>query len=252
MTRTDFAAGLAHLLVFYMIFVWPLMGQWRYQRLKAALAAGDENARVRAYRRMMLQQCVMVALIMLILALGSTAPADIGLRSPSAIHLAMTIVLVVAIVISGLFFRLRGDGMVRRMLKMASGILPATPKERALFAAVSVGAGISEELEFRGFLILYLARYLPSAGPLWLVALSSGIFGFAHLFQGWRGVLATGVLGGFFALLYLHTESLVVPMIIHAAVDLRILLVVTPERLRSLGSAGPAKKSQAVIAPEQT
>ncbi len=65
--------------------------------------------------------------------------------------------------------------------------------------------------------------------------MSGLVFGWAHLFQGWRGVALTGMLGAAFALLYIATESLLSPIIIHAAIDLRILIIVTPERMRALG-----------------
>jgi membrane protease YdiL (CAAX protease family) len=39
------------------------------------------------------------------------------------------------------------------------------------------------------------------------------------------GVVATGALGGVMAALYLDTGSLLLPVLLHAAIDLRFLLV---------------------------
>ncbi len=60
-----------------------------------------------------------------------------------------------------------------------------------------------------------------------LVVVAAVAFGAAHAYQGAAGVLLTGVLGGVFAALYLQTGSLLLPVLLHAAVDLRFLLVPT-------------------------
>ena len=59
-----------------------------------------------------------------------------------------------------------------------------------------VTAGICEELLFRGFLTWYLAHHvgLPVAAAAQVV-----IFGVAHLYQGFGGIVKTGFAGAFFA-----------------------------------------------------
>ena len=52
-------------------------------------------------------------------------------------------------------------------------------------------------------------------------------FGTAHAYQGAAGVATTGVLGGVLAALYLQTGSLLFPVLLHVAIDLRFLLVPT-------------------------
>jgi membrane protease YdiL (CAAX protease family) len=51
------------------------------------------------------------------------------------------------------------------------------------------------------------------------------VFGWAHLYQGLTGVLATGALGGLLAILYAATGSLLLPVLLHALLDLRVLLM---------------------------
>jgi membrane protease YdiL (CAAX protease family) len=58
-----------------------------------------------------------------------------------------------------------------------------------------------------------------------LVVIAALAFGLAHAYQGRAGVLTTGVLGGVMAALYLQTGSLLLPVLLHAAIDLRFLLV---------------------------
>jgi hypothetical protein len=58
--RAIAVTGLSHVLVAYMILVWPVLVRRRYQTLKGGLQEHDPNARMRAYRRMLLHQSAMV------------------------------------------------------------------------------------------------------------------------------------------------------------------------------------------------
>lgn len=96
-------------------------------------------------------------------------------------------------------------------------ILPTTKQEHNYFVwGVSVSAGICEELLFRGYLIPLISAQL----PLYMaVFLSSVMFGLFHLYQGWQGVIKTSVLGGVFALIYIATGSIIIPILFHILVD---------------------------------
>lgn len=62
-------------------------------------------------------------------------------------------------------------------------------------AGVSVSAGVCEELIFRGFGRAYVHWLWPSSSALALSVLTGLAPGFAHLYQGRRGVLATAAVG---------------------------------------------------------
>jgi membrane protease YdiL (CAAX protease family) len=152
----------------------------------------------------------------------------------------MTIALaafLVSLAVSSLVLRRKGDRPMRRLLQMAGPLLPVSGAERGLFAAVAVGAGIAEELAFRGFLLFYFATFLPGLGVLVAVLASSAAFGLGHLYQGVRGVALTAAIGLFMAALYVLSGSLLAPMVVHAALDLRLLVIATPERLRRLSAS---------------
>jgi membrane protease YdiL (CAAX protease family) len=227
-------ASLSHLLVAYMTLAWPWRGRRRYRALQDELTGSAPGARIDVYRRMLLHQAAIVLVVILIVWSGSIPRESVGLVMAGT-QARLVLILLAVIGISGLFFRWKGDRFVKRMLEMAAAILPATRIERWWFAALSIGAGISEELLFRGFLLYYLGRYLPELNVWPQILIASAVFGFAHLFQGWRGILATGALGAVFGLLYVATGSLFAPIVIHAAIDLRILIVATPRRMRALG-----------------
>jgi membrane protease YdiL (CAAX protease family) len=119
-------------------------------------------------------------------------------------------------------------------------LLPDSHSERSWWVAISAVAGINEELGYRGFLLFYLSVYAPQTNLLERVVLTSLLFGLAHIYQGWKGAVGAGILGLVFAGLYLMTGSLLLPMVIHAAVDSRILLMFPPGASPSIAAESHA------------
>jgi membrane protease YdiL (CAAX protease family) len=97
-------------------------------------------------------------------------------------------------------------------------LLPVTVLEKAWFAALSLTAGITEELIFRGFLLTALITATGSV-PLG-VLLSAGVFGVLHGYQGAWGAARPAVLGVLFGISAVATGSVLPAMAAHAAVDL--------------------------------
>ncbi len=104
-------------------------------------------------------------------------------------------------------------------------VLPRSRSERHLFALVGVTAGVCEEWLYRGFFLAVVAALAPGLPTAGLVLVAAVAFGLAHAYQGLTGTVTTGVLGGVLAGLYLATGSLLLPVLLHAAIDLRFLLV---------------------------
>lgn len=99
------------------------------------------------------------------------------------------------------------------------GVLPQTKKEKCFFSLLALSAGICEEIIFRGFLAFLVFAIFPSV-PIYLVILiSTVIFGIAHAYQGLKGVIGTGVLAVLFMCLFLATNSLILPMLLHFIID---------------------------------
>jgi len=110
--------------------------------------------------------------------------------------------------------------------------LPASPRERRWWAAVSISAGVCEEFVMRGFLIQYFRGALE--GPLHLgltsaVLLSTLAFGLGHAYQGITGVVRTALAGLVFALLTVLSGSLLLPIVLHALADLSALGAYRPD-----------------------
>ena len=100
-----------------------------------------------------------------------------------------------------------------------SVLLPITKKEKKTWSLLSLTAGITEEILYRGFLIYAISSLLPDLS-IWIVAiLSSVLFGLAHTYQGAPGVIKTSFVGFLFALLYLSTGSIIPVIILHFLID---------------------------------
>ena len=100
-------------------------------------------------------------------------------------------------------------GLYRRYAWM----MPRTRGELVASWAVSLAAGVGEEMAYRGFLLGYSCAL---AGPAAAVALSSLLFGAAHGYQGRFGMVFGVAAGVVLALAFLPSGSLLLPIWMHA------------------------------------
>jgi membrane protease YdiL (CAAX protease family) len=88
------------------------------------------------------------------------------------------------------------------------------PHQAAMLGFIAVVAGgVREELQ-RAFLLRRFEQHL--GGPMVGVIVLSIAFGLGHYPQGWDAVIATGVLGAIWAIVYLRRRSSVAPIVSHA------------------------------------
>lgn len=113
-------------------------------------------------------------------------------------------------------------GVVEQLLR-ASGwsapealpryLVPTPGPEYLLALVFLVVVAVTEETLFRGYLLL---RFRAVTGSLPVALLVSvGIFAIGHGYQGAVGIVAVGLLGLLYALVYLWRGSLVAPTIMH-------------------------------------
>jgi membrane protease YdiL (CAAX protease family) len=97
-----------------------------------------------------------------------------------------------------------------------------TRGDAMIFAVVvMIAGGVREEVQ-RGFIAHRSGQYLGSAR--WGVAVYSVFFGLGHYEQGYDAMIATGLLGLVWGLLYVARRSIIAPMVSHAVFDLAQLL----------------------------
>jgi uncharacterized protein len=100
-------------------------------------------------------------------------------------------------------------------------LLPRTLSEKGFWFALSIGAALSEEIAFRGYIITRL-RIL--TGRYWMGAIVSSLaFSLGHLYQGLAGVILTFVYGLLFAGLFVARKSIVPGIIAHFLQDALVL-----------------------------
>jgi CAAX protease family protein len=124
-------------------------------------------------------------------------------------------------------------GYLEQILKAAGFGAPATPSPRFLTPGspgqfilagfLVVVVAIAEEIIFRGYLILRLGSITRSV--LGAAILSSIVFSLGHGYEGTAGVVTVGVMGFFFALVYLARGSLVAPMVMHFLQDFTAIVL---------------------------
>lgn len=110
-------------------------------------------------------------------------------------------------------------------------LIPANASERGFWIVLSLAAGISEEVAFRGVLPAILEGM---TGSLWFAfLLSATAFALAHLLQGWTSALFVGIFGLVFHLLVWTTGALWTAIAVHVLYDvvagLTLSRLVTPE-----------------------
>lgn len=239
--NSPLAVLVAHLLAAAMVLIAPWLGHLQYQRARKRFQAGNSRARVRLYRQVLLEQVVVTATVCGLWLFGGIPGARLGICAPRPWWLTAGLgtVLVGFLVRAALRARPKAQKLRAKLDEKVGVLLPDSLQEQRWFAAISVGAGISEELACRGFLIYYLGLYLPRLNSIEIALLTSVVFGLGHLYQGWRGILKTGTGGMILAGLYLLSGSLLLPMAVHAALDLQVSIIFWP-RARPLESAQEA------------
>jgi membrane protease YdiL (CAAX protease family) len=93
-----------------------------------------------------------------------------------------------------------------------------TPLNVAMFAVLAVVAGgVREELQ-RAFLIHRFEGWLGGKGVG--VVAASAAFGVGHVVQGVDAALAIGLIGAFWAIVYLRRRSVIAPLVSHSCFNL--------------------------------
>ncbi len=98
-------------------------------------------------------------------------------------------------------------------------LLPKTNREKKWWSIVSVTAGIGEELYYRGLLLYLVMSIFPNLSIYFILIAIGIIFGIAHSYQGFSGILKTALMGLMFCAVYFVTGSIIPGMLIHFVMD---------------------------------
>lgn len=227
------AHALSHILAFSLVVVLPIWDAFETRRLKTSRGP---RVKIQSYQMTVAWMWVCSAIAVAafgwkkVYTISFTAREISWLPSGSngrVLAMAMVIALLVGLLIPAFGARLSSKvaAAFEKRLAPMNFFLPRTGEERGWFALVSISAGICEEILFRGFLTQYFEAKPYQFSLLVALLLSCLFFGTGHLYQGISGVVITAVLGFVYANLFLLTGSLLLPMVVHAVTDLRLLLI---------------------------
>ncbi len=204
------------LLLFEHFVFWP--------RFRAALESGRSGARRDGYRRIMIGQWAIAAVALAIWIATHRPWSDLRLVAPHGWHLAAGIAIVAA-------FALLMSAQVRSLSRVApekratyrsklgsvTFLLPHTREELRWFAALSITAGICEELLYRGYA---LWTFTPSLGLYGAALAIIVLFGAGHAYQGPSHAIRATAAGAVMTAVVLLTGSLIPAIVLHALMDL--------------------------------
>ena len=112
-------------------------------------------------------------------------------------------------------------------------ILPVGAGERRWWVLLSISAGVCEEVFFRGLLPQFLhgqthGGWQLNPGAAWTLA--ALLFGCCHAYQGVGGVIRTALAGVMFSLLAILSGGLLLPIVLHALLDMTALWMYHPQQ----------------------
>ncbi|HEX9106407.1 MAG TPA: CPBP family intramembrane glutamic endopeptidase [Longimicrobiales bacterium] len=193
----------------------PLPVFMRWQARAAQATPTELVPRTGLYLGSALLLWTLTALTALAAEASGLGAARLGLATPAAGQFALYALAAylggVAILVLGRLLGVAETPMLRHLI-------PVTGLEKLSFSALSLTAGFSEELVFRGFLLWALLQ--ASGSMAFAVALTSVLFGVLHAYQDLAGAARAAVLGLILALPVVVTGSVLPSMVAHAAIDL--------------------------------
>lgn len=236
---------LAWIIAGYLLFIIPVAELLTYRKYKGQIAANTFSKQT-FYNSVFIELWLPVIGIFILVLLGEITLQDIRLNALvwNPFDLS-TWLLVVAAIISAIPVLLillstynfigvkrspafrdayiaalkKQEDKTKESNQVLFAILPSKKYEKVQWTFLSITAGITEEILFRGFLVFFLHFLFPSI-PIPLLCLLQAIpFALMHLYQGVQGVITTFFMGLIFGLYVILFGSLIPGIIIHILLD---------------------------------
>ena len=213
-----------HIFILLLFVVQPIQGAISFRRYFARVKEGKRARRVRAYMQSLAMEWAFLAAVALawfklgrpFADLGFVAPGGVGFWSGVGVFVLFTGYLIYAWHSA----KHASDDEKSEQEKSLGNLIhfiPRTRRHLRAFIAISITAGIVEEIVYRGFVLWYLAQFM----PLWAAVIASSVaFGLGHSYQGAMGALRCGLIGLAFAIFYIVTGSIWLPIVAHAVFDI--------------------------------
>jgi membrane protease YdiL (CAAX protease family) len=212
----------------WMLGVMPLSGVYSYFRVRSGKPLAPKNRR---YRAMILMQLLIVGVTFEVAKKNGTSLfagdwPGVWIWAVSGLYLGL-----IAFRLNTVWGRMSTERKQRVRL-----LLPERPRQMWYWLPVSLLAGLSEECAFRGMAYLALREIIGSASIS--VAICVVAFAVAHMMQGWRGILGTGVIAIVMHGLVFMTQGLYLAIGLHAAYDVVIGVIALRHFMRDDSAPG--------------
>ena len=200
------------LVYLFVVLGWmPAAGIFSYLRLKAGKPIPPKT---RYYRSIIVVQVVLLGYSVAIVQHNEMSL----LGSSPALWIWLISALYVAFI--GLRLQAVWKKMPAERKQRARRLLPEIPEHLRYWVPISFLAGIGEEIAFRGVAFGILREI--SGSTEFTIVICVLAFAFAHMVQGWRGVIGTGVVALVMHAIVYETAGLYLAMGIHVAYDLML------------------------------
>ena len=204
----------------------PLEALLTLKSTRAKLASNEQGVRIKHYTQTILWLWAIAIPILVVWAVSGRDWAALGFQIPTSTYAGYGWGL--AVLVAGFFIYqnvmvARSDAAKAQLKeamagrKIISDFMPQADEERALFNLVSVTAGITEEIIFRGYLIFVFSLFVPIslAGFAALV-----VFTFLHLYQGVKQLPTVFAMGALLTLIFVLSGSIWPAIAVHILVDM--------------------------------
>lgn len=231
----------ALILIFFAVAV-PWLGRRRVLRLLQSPEFSSLD-RLQLYASTVAFQWLAAAVIFWRIRAHRMPLASLGAALPQpALSLFVGAIFSLALLLNqvlGLRFMSKNPGDSRTALaRLAAKLFPRSAAERVAFFPMVLTVAICEEWIYRGF-VQGVFQDSSNGSPVAGIAVSAALFGFAHLYQGRRGVISTGVLGLIFSIIRAWIGSLLPGMAAHFVADFSVGLL-APARIAVVEKETPA------------
>lgn len=223
--------------IFFTLIYEPIIGYLGFQKYKERVVLSS-NARLNYYKNIMIGLWIPTIVIIIIILLTELTFQEVGIALPTintktlgpiityfSLVLAAFYFLLISFYIVGYYtnqsFRKKFIESKSRQINNVSfaAILPVSKNEKKVWSYVSLTAGVTEEVIYRGFLIFAIGYLFPNFS-IWFVMLgASALFGLAHTYQGFGNVIRTTMIGYFFSILYIGLGSILPIIVFHFLID---------------------------------
>ncbi len=215
-----------------MAVAYPLSGYFQSKKLSRDLLSGFYN-KVSWYKASIFWSWIPSILIVIAVLATGNRPQQLGFVMPSQninevsstlYYIAMGASLIYLIynlycIASFRYSSKIRDHHAQRVPSSLRVMLPVTVKEKRVWTLLSVTAGITEEIQYRGYLFFAIVMLLPKIHPIALILISTLLFGLGHIYQG-KEVIKPVVAGLFLASVFYITGSIYPVILLHIVQDL--------------------------------